>query len=164
LVFQPRLPTIVVPIVAIAVPFVDVLFALPIVIGMLIVTSQMSWLIVFWPAIMVVQFVLMAGIAWITASLSVYARDIPGLVSVLLTLLFYLTPVFYGLGSVPEEYEWVLNLNPMTTLTTAYRAAMVAEPGPSMTLIWAVTLGSFVLAYAGWRLFRRLEGGLADQL
>jgi len=164
LVFQPRLPTIVLPIVAIAVPFVDVLFALPIVIAMLIVTGEMSWLIVTWPAIMLLQFVLMAGIAWATASVSVYARDIPGLVSVVLTMLFYLTPVFYGLRSVPDEYEWVLNLNPLTTLISAYRATMAGEPGPSTTLVGAVTIASIVVAYGGWRLFRRLEGGLADHL
>jgi len=164
LVFQPRLPTIVLPLVAIAVPFVDVLFALPIVIGMLVVTGELSWQIATWPAIMLLQFVLMAGIAWITASTSVYARDIPGLVSVVLTMLFYLTPVFYGLRAVPDEYEWVLNLNPLTTLVTAYRAVMVGEPGPSMSLVGALTLVSIAVAYAGWRIFRRLERGLVDHL
>ena len=164
LALQPRLPTAVLPIVAVAVPLVDVLFALPILLVLVIAAGELSWQVVLWPAIALVQLALMSGIAWLCAAAAVHARDVRGLVGVALTLLFYLTPVFYGLRSVPDRYEWVLYLNPLTTLVEAYRAVLIGEPGPPTALLIGVCAGSFALAWIGWRVFRRAEPTLADHL
>ena len=73
------------------------------------------------PPLLVVQFVLMAGIAWIAAAANVFMRDVENIVGVLLTLVFYCTPIFYSLATVPERYQRVLRLNPMTTMVESYR-------------------------------------------
>ena len=164
LALQPRLPSSVLPVVAIAVPLVDVLFALPILLVLVVSAGELSWQVVLWPAIALVQLALMSGIAWLCAAAAVHARDVRGLVAVGLTLLFYLTPVFYGLRSVPDRFEWVLYLNPLTTLVEAYRAVLIGEPGPPAALLAGVCVGSFALAWIGWRVFRRAEPTLADHL
>jgi lipopolysaccharide transport system permease protein len=106
----------------------------------------------------------MCGIAWITAAATVFLRDIVNTVSVALLLLFYLTPVFYSIASVPEEYVWVLHLNPMTTMLEAYRSVLLGQDFPGLPRMLVVALGSVVTAVAGWWFFRRLEDRFVDEL
>jgi homopolymeric O-antigen transport system permease protein len=165
LVFQPRFPPAVLPVVAVAVAFVDVLIALPVLIAMLAVTGDISWKLVLLPVAFLVQFVLTCGIGLLTSSLTVYLRDIRGLVSVALTLLFYLTPVFYDAERVPDKYEWVLRLNPLTTLMDVYRWLMLdGSPFPSAIAAVALVASSGLAVVLGAFVFGRLQGGLVDEL
>jgi lipopolysaccharide transport system permease protein len=164
LVFQPRLPSAVLPIVSIVVPLVDVLLALPILLGMAVLETGLEWTIVVTPVLVVLQLALMAGIAWLISSVSVFFRDVPNLVAVVLQILFYMTPVFYGLRTVPDQYQWVLQLNPMTTLVEAYRAALLGAPWPSAGHFLYVAVLAIVLCIGGYVTFRRLSRNFADNL
>jgi len=164
LIFQPRFPAAVVPVVAVAVPLVDVLMALPILLVMLVVSGDIGWSALLLPALLVVQLILMCGIAWLCAAASVYLRDIPQIVLVGLTLLFYMTPVFYSLADVPERYQWVFDLNPLATLIEGYRAVLIGEAGPSVAQVAGVCAAGLAVAAAGLLLFRRLEPGFVDEL
>jgi lipopolysaccharide transport system permease protein len=164
LVFQPRLPAAVLPIVSIVVPLVDVLLALPILLVMAALETGVEWTIVVTPLLVVLQLALMAGIAWLVSSVSVFFRDVPNLVAVVLQILFYMTPVFYGLRTVPHEYQWVLELNPMTTLVEAYRAALLGAPWPSAGHFLYVSILAIVLCIGGYLTFRRLSRNFADNL
>ena len=79
-------------------------------------------------------------------------------------MLFYLTPVFYVRGSVPEQFRWVLDLNPMATVIEAYRALLLGGPGPSAALVAVLVAASGVLAVVGYAVFRRLQPSFADHL
>jgi lipopolysaccharide transport system permease protein len=164
LLYQPRLPPPVLPIVAVAVPLVDVVMALPVLAIMLATENGIPATALLMPVLVIAQFVLMAGIAWLTAAGSVFFRDVPNLVAVGLNVLFYLTPVFYGLKAIPQKYEWVLKLNPMATIVTAYRAILLGQPYPGPLTI-AYTLGlSVVLLGLGYFAFTRSQDRFVDSL
>jgi lipopolysaccharide transport system permease protein len=164
LVFQPGFPTPVVPVVSVAVPFVDVLMALPVLVVMLAFSGDLSPSALLFVPLLAVQFVLMCGVAWLCSALTVYLRDVPNVVAVGLTLLFYMTPVFYSLGRVPEEYRWVLELNPLGTLIESYRAVLLDGQFPGAIQFWGSVAASVALALAGLLLFRRLRPGFVDEL
>jgi lipopolysaccharide transport system permease protein len=164
LVMQPRLPSAVLPIVAGAVPLVDVLFALPVLVLMLVLSSGLSWGLLACPLLLVLQFVLIAGLAWAVAGVSVFFRDVPNLVGVALMVLFYLTPVFYPPERVPERFRWVIDLNPVTTLIEAYRSLLLDVPGPSAARLAAVAAASVAIGLIGHRIFVRMAPRFADYL
>jgi lipopolysaccharide transport system permease protein len=164
LVFQPRLPTAVLPVVAVAVPFVDVLMAAPVLVIMLIASGEVHATALLFPLVLAVQFVLMCGVAWLVAAGSVYVRDLPNVVTLGLMVLFYLTPVFYSLHRIPQQFEWVLQLNPMTTLLELDRALLLGLPYPSVGHILGTVALAAALAVAGWFGFARMRPGLVDQL
>jgi lipopolysaccharide transport system permease protein len=164
LVFQPGFPTAVVPVVSIAVPFVDVLLALPVLVVMLAVAGDLSAAALLFPPLLLIQLVLMAGVAWLCSALTVYLRDVSNVVAVGLTLLFYVTPVFYGLRSVPEDYRWVLELNPLGTLIESYRAVLLGGDFPGAGQFLGTVGVSIALAAAGLVTFRRLRPGFVDEL
>lgn len=164
LVMQPRLPVSVLPVVAVVVPLVDVLFALPVLVVMLAISTGVGWGLVVCVVLVVVQLVLMVGLGWLTAAVSVFFRDVPNLVTVALLMLFYLTPVFYGTRTIPERYRWVLELNPMATIIETYRALLVGQPLPSAAAMIGAGLASAAFAIAGYLVFRRLQPRMADYL
>jgi lipopolysaccharide transport system permease protein len=161
---QPRVPSSVLPIVAVVVPLVDVLFALPVLVLMLALSSGLDWGLLACPALLVLQFTLVAGLGWLLAAVSVFLRDVPNLVGVALMILFYLTPVFYDRSRVPERFRWILDLNPMTAIIDAYRSLLLGTPGPGVVRLGAVAVASVALLVFGQRVFARLAPRFADHL
>ena len=164
LVFQPRFPTAVLPIVALAVPLVDVLLAMPVLLAMLAAGGDLHPIALLLAPLLCIQLVLMCGIAWLAAAASVYLRDVPALVALGLTLIFYLTPVFYPLDRVPERYHWILELNPLTTLIEAYRDVLLDQRAPDVAAVTLVTVASTAIAVGALFLFGRLRAGFVDEL
>ena len=164
LLFQGRFPSAVLPIVALTVPLLDVLLALPVLLVLVATSDGIPWTIVLLPLLIVLQFVLMAGLAWVTSAASVFFRDVPNLVGVALLLLFYLTPVFYGLRDLPERFERLLRLNPLTTIVEAYRAVLLGDPAPGAARVAAVVGVSLLVAVAGFVAFNRVEHRFVDYL
>jgi ABC-type polysaccharide/polyol phosphate export permease len=164
LLFQPRFPGLVLPIVALAVPLLDVLLALPVLLVLVATSQGLPWTIALVPLLLVGQFVLMAGLAWMTAALSVFFRDVPNIVGVGLLLLFYLTPIFYALRNLPSRFERALQLNPLTTIVEAYRAALLGDPAPSPGRLAAVFAFSVLVAIGGFVFFHRVQHRFVDYL
>jgi len=164
LVYQPRFPTIVLPVVSVTVPLIDALMALPVLFAMLATGDDLHATLAFVPVLLLVQLVLMCGIGWICAAVTVYFRDVQQIVGVGLVLLFYLTPVFYTLERVPEKYHWLLRINPLTTLVDSYHQRVVEGRMPAARPLVIVAAGSVLLAVLGVLLFRRLGGGLGDEV
>ncbi|HEY1854530.1 MAG TPA: hypothetical protein VGG40_08080, partial [Solirubrobacterales bacterium] len=82
LLHYPRLPPAVIPIVAVFVPLVDVLMALPVLGVLLLLEGSMHTSAALLPLVVLVQLLLMAGLAWLTSAGSVFLRDVPNIVLV----------------------------------------------------------------------------------
>jgi lipopolysaccharide transport system permease protein len=162
LVFQSRVPTAAIPIVAVVVPLVDVLIALPVLLLMLGISDELRWTLLLCPLLIPIQALLMAGVAWLVSAASVFFRDVPNVVFLGLTLLFYMTPVFYETSSIPSKYAWVLKLNPLAVIIEEYRALLLGGPAPSGWLLAYVVLLSAAVAGGGYAFFRRLESRFPD--
>jgi lipopolysaccharide transport system permease protein len=164
LAMRPGFPTIVLPLLAVLVPLVDLAIALPVLVVLLLVDASLQWTIVLLPLLLLVQGVLSLGLAWLCSSLTVFVRDIPHLVGVALVLGFYVTPVYFDVARVPEQYTWILRLNPMAVLLEAERAVLLGTPFPPVANFIAVVGFSVLLALGGWAAFRRLAPLFADEL
>lgn len=164
LIFQPRFPSAVIPVVAITVPLVDLLVALPVLLVLVGAEQGITWTVVFIPLLVVLQLTLMTGIAWLVSAASVYFRDVPILIAVGLQIVFYMTPVFYSLQSVPERYARFLEANPMTTIVEAYRAILLGDPAPGILRFLAVLAVAVALVAVGIAFFRHRAMDFADSL
>ena len=73
----------------------------------------------------------------------------------------YLTPVVYGVGFIPENYRWLLMLNPMSGYIDGYRAAFLGKPfdWAAIGISAAFTLVLFAI---GTTYFQRVERRFAD--
>ena len=98
------------------------------------------------------------------ASLQVRFRDVGFALTYLLQAWMYVTPVVYATSVIPERWQFLYRLNPMTTVVEGFRWALLGKG----TLMWLPTLLSILgvlgLLVAGAYLFRRTERTIVDVL
>lgn len=83
---------------------------------------------VFWlPVVLVPLWLLAAGVAWVLASLGVFARDIGHVVGLLLQVLFFTTPIFYSIERVPPAFQPLLRINPLTPVVENARRVLLGH-------------------------------------
>lgn len=111
----------------------------------------------------VLFFVFSLGVALVTASLNVFVRDLTQVVTQAITLLFFLTPVFYTRDMVPPAFGAFLAANPMSAYIEASRAALLSGQWLPPELLTCAIAALVALALGAW-VFRRLETHFEDYL
>ena len=135
----------------------EFLLAFPILIIITLITQQNVNLQIFWIILAIVlQFLLLSGIGLILAPLTVLARDTSNLLRILLRMMFYLTPIIYGISDIPEKYQILSYFNPMTGIISMYRAGFWAEPNLISAVIFS-TIISLAIFIIGIIFFKRIE-------
>ncbi len=135
----------------------EFLLAFPILIIITLITQANVNLEIFWIIFAIVlQFLLLSGIGLILAPLTVLARDTSNLLRILLRMMFYLTPIIYGISDIPEKYQILSYFNPMTGIISMYRAGFWSEPNLLTAVIFStvISLSVFVIGVA---FFKRIE-------
>lgn len=165
LIRQPNFPTAILPVVTTMTGLIHFLLALPVLIIFLAVDGvQPSSVLFVLPLLMVIQFVLTVGLAYPLAALNVTFRDTQHTLGVLLQMLFYLTPIFYDLNSVPKEFQPFYQLNPMVPLLEAYRAILLKGTQPDWQVLLIVSLAVAVILPIGLAIFRRQSNTFVEEL
>ena len=100
----------------------------------------------------------------LVASLGVYVRDIQYLVGVVLQILFFITPIFYPITAVPEEYRGILQINPLTTIVEETRKIFLMEQLPDWNLLAISFIVSLMIMRLGIVWFIKTKKGFADVL
>lgn len=104
------------------------------------------------------------GVGWMVSSLQVYLRDTAQVTLVVLTLWFWLTPIFMTAREVPERFRFLISFNPLAYAVTGYRERLLAESWPNWTEFSILLLFSAGVFAAGGAIFRQLKRGFADVL
>ena len=159
-------PREVLPIAYVTSAFVNMILVFIAVFGVLIVSGYGVNLraLIYLPIIMIVEFILALGFAFIAAALDVYFRDLVYILSIVTMAWQYVTPVMYPAEWVPEHLMFIWNLNPMTPIIMAYRDILYYKRIPQLhTLIWATGVG-IVFLVLGYVIFRKLQKGFAEGL
>ena len=123
-----------------------------------------TWYIVFYPLILIVQYVLLIGISLLVSSLTVYFRDLQHFIGILLQLLFYATPIVYGMAIIPVSFQWILKLNPMSYIIDGYRSIFYYQRMPDLVGLGIVFAISIVLCIVGYFIFNKLQKRFAEEL
>ena len=160
-------PAEVLPIVTVLAGLVHFCLGLPILAGFLVyyrvgvVASDLAW----FPVVVLVQLILTLGLALLVAALTVHFRDVRDLLSNLLTVWFFATPIIYPLSQAPANVRWWLNLNPFTHLAVSYQEVLF-RPGPfrQWPRLLAVGLFSIGVFFVGYFVFDRLRETLAEEV
>lgn len=124
-----------------------------------------SWHIIFLPLIIVVQFVLMVGIVFITSSINVYIRDAEYIINFIISMLFYATPILYSANLFyGSKIMWIIKLNPMATIISSYREVLFYKTMPNLFNLGYVFIISLILLIVGKFIFGKLKKGFAEEV
>ena len=159
-------PRLVLPLSFVTSCFVNMLLSFAVIFAVIFVTGfGVNFVaLLFLPLIMLIEYILALGIAFITSACTVYVRDLQHILSIVGLGWMYLTPVVYPSSMVPEKYLTLFNLNPMTPIIMAYRDILYYKKIPQMnTLIQAATMG-VVLIIVGVAVLSRLQRNFVEEL
>ncbi len=107
---------------------------------------------------------LLAGPCLLLATLNVFFRDLAQLVSPILMVVLYVTPILYPASLVPPFAAPVLALNPVADLVTLFRVSLFGGPLPPAGRLAAWTAAGLLLAFLAHRFFRRSRSVFSDLL
>ncbi len=114
------------------------------------------------PVILLPLCLVTLGMTWLLASLGVFLRDIRQMIGVLITMLMFLSPIFYPVSAIPEDYRPVILLNPLTLLLERARDALFWGKAPN-PLEWLAYSGvAYLIAWLGFAWFQRTRKAFAD--
>jgi len=153
------LPTVV---VASALIFSTISFILIVVISF-IVTEHISTM-TFFIAIPVLSLACMSlGLGWFVAALGVYFRDISQLMPFVSTVLLFTAPICYPSDMIPEQFSFLMKINPLTIPVETIRALLFGGDIDSLDLVIYFVASIFVMFF-GYKFFQRLRTGFSDVL
>jgi lipopolysaccharide transport system permease protein len=114
------------------------------------------------PLVLVPLCLLTLGLTWLLASLGVFLRDVRQLVGVAVTMLMFLSPVFYPVTAVPERFRAILYLNPLTIVLEQSRELVFFGHRLDWKL-WAISvIATAIIAWLGFAWFSATRRGFAD--
>jgi lipopolysaccharide transport system permease protein len=118
-----------------------------------------GWL--YLPGVLAVQLMLTIGLGLICAALNIFYRDVQSLLSLVIQLWFYASPIIYPVSEVPSSLQPFYYFNPMTGLLESYRDILIRGHLPGSYLVPA-TIISCAIFLTGYWFFKRVEFKFAD--
>ena len=144
---------------------IDFLFATTVLIIYMIVYHIPININILWIfPIFFIQQIFTFGLSLFFAAANLLYRDIQYLLSMILLLWMYLTPVIFPADLVPEKYRFVFQLNPMAVIVNAYRQVILAGGSPKYSSLLIATILSFIILLFSLRYFKSREKIFADNI
>ena len=148
-------PKAVFPVATVVSGILNLLFALvPLAIIMIFTGHPLSWSLAFVPVAVVIAGCFTLGAGLLLSPLAAFFHDTVEMVSILLTLLMYLTPVFYPISIVPDDLRRFIDFNPVRAVLDVFREPIYAGVLPQATDVLVAVVAATALLAVGAVVFR----------
>lgn len=154
---------------------VNFLIALPVyfVLALLLGVKFTPYL-VFLPVVLVVQLIFTIGVSLFLAALNVFYRDVQHIMEVIILAWFFLTPVIWDVGSLPQSkvilgvavpvQRLVYILNPMASIVASYRDVLYYGRSIGWDFFLRTVITALLTLVIGFFVFNHLKGRFAEEV
>jgi homopolymeric O-antigen transport system permease protein len=156
-------PRLLLPLAASTIPLADFAMSFAMLLGI------MAWYdiapgigILLLPAFLLFAYLTAGGVGVWVAAVTARYRDARYALPFVTQIWMYTSPVIYPATLVPNKYQWILSLNPMTGVIGGFRWALVGAPAPSAVVLAVSGVSASLVAALGLLYFGRVERGFAD--
>jgi lipopolysaccharide transport system permease protein len=155
---------LIIPAAAVGAGLVDFAIASGLLIGLVIYYNfAVTWgYLMLLPLVALTTFFALGMAIWF-AALNVRYRDIRYALPFLIQVWMFLSPIIYPASLVPEEWRWLIILNPLTGIIEGFRAALFGKEFHWLSLGYSTLFTSLLLVYAAYT-FRRMERHFAEHI
>ena len=131
-------------------------------VGWLVIHHTVSSTIWLFPLVLVPLCALSLGLSWIFSSLGVFVRDLAQPVTIFVSVLFFMSGIFFPIEALPANMQPIMRLNPLAGILENARRTLLWSQYPNWKL-WGVTT-VFALAFMllGYWWFMRTKHAFAD--
>ena len=158
-------PRLVLPISTTLSPLVDLAIGLCALVAVMLVYGMVPPVTVLaFPIFLIMTMLLALGFSMCLSGLNALYRDVAIALPFVLQIWMYVTPIIYPLGFIPERWQWLIKINPMTGIIGGFRwsalnAAALDLEALAISAVWIV-----ILLVAGTQIFHRLGDQVADRV
>ena len=131
-------------------------------VGFLLVQHLPHWTALMLPLVWLPMMLFTLGCAYFLASLGVFIRDLSASISILTTMLFFLTPIFYPIHAVPEQFRFICQMNPIAIFVEDSRRVVLWGMLPDWPWFFAGLAASFAVLISGFIWFMKSKKAFAD--
>lgn len=158
-------PRVLLPIAGVTVPIVDFVLAFTVLLGMMVWFAVWpSWAVVLAPAFLFMAFVAALGVGLFLSAVNARYRDVPYAIPFLMQIWLYFSGVVYAITALPERYQWILALNPMTAVINGFQWGVLGTEPPGLGKTAVSVMATAVFFVVGLWYFRRSEPRFADTI
>lgn len=155
-------PRMIIPIASVGAGLVDFAIAFSLLVVLMFYYSVgLTINILMLPVLIILISVLAIGIGMWMSALNVKYRDIRYALPFAIQLGMFVTPIIYPTSIVPEKWQWLLALNPLTGIIEGFRAAFFGTPFNWTGLLISAVLAFSILIYSAFY-FKKMEKTFAD--
>jgi lipopolysaccharide transport system permease protein len=133
-------------------------------IAFVVFNHYLHWTVIFAPLVLLPLLIISLGFSWMLASLGVFLRDVGQTIGLFTTVLMFLSPVFFPITAIPEQYRPIIMANPLTFIIEQAREVLIWGHLPDWWGIAIYTLVATVVAWLGFIWFQKTRKGFADVL
>jgi len=131
---------------------------------LLFLGMKITFLALFLPLTLIIEFILIAGISLPLAALNVYYRDVSQIWDLALQAGFFLCPIVYDAKLIPEKYFFFYSLNPITRVIQITRKILYYNMLPTLSDFLIPLISGLFLLLIGYLIFCKLESRFAEEL
>lgn len=121
-----------------------------------------TWQLLLWPFLVILLLALSLGVSLILAALNVKYRDVKYVVPFAIQFLLFATPVIYPMSMIPERYQLLLSLNPLSGIIETFRASLIPHREIDWFMLGMSSLLTLLFVVVGAMYFRSTERMFAD--
>jgi ABC-2 type transport system permease protein/lipopolysaccharide transport system permease protein len=159
------IPKVLFPLVTVSIEVINYWFSLiALLIIALVLGAKLTWLVFLLPLAFIPMFLFVMGLGMAVSVLYIYFRDLSNILVVLFTALFYATPILYPESRIPPDFQFILNLNPLTYFVRLSRGLILGDT-PLTFSDWLIPIVLGVAAFLmGLMIFHRKDRDLIFRL
>lgn len=117
-----------------------------------------SWHVLLLPVVILLQFAWIIALGMWLSVITVFVRDIIQILPNILTVIMFMTPIFYPFDSMPRVVQLLSNGNPFYHIAEAYRSILTGHQLPNPGGLVFVLVLSIIVFWPGLMSFRRAKG------
>lgn len=131
---------------------------------MLIIGYDFTLKLLLFPFLYFLQQILAFGLGLLSATLTVFLRDLKEVVGIILQLWFWFTPIVYVSDILPDFVRSILVFSPTFVITESYHRIFVYNDYPAVLSLLILTAIAHIVLFSAYALFRALEKDVRDFL
>jgi lipopolysaccharide transport system permease protein len=156
-------PTEILPLVVVISSALSQILALTIlIIAAIVYTHALPTALIYLPLVLFSQILFTAGLAWLLSSLGVFVRDLGHAISLGLSVWMYATPIVYPATSLPDNFKFLLWINPMAGIVADYRRILLQNLPPDWTAFAVYSAVAVAIWFLGFAFFAKTKRSFAD--
>ena len=116
------------------------------------------------PFVILMQYILQLGLAFILSAITVFVRDVEYIMNIFVMLMFYMCPIVYSSDMIPSNILPLFKLNPMFHIIGYYREILYFQRIPDFSDMLLLFVVSIIILVVGYKLFNKLQKKFAEEL